>query len=193
MAYNKPDTHVARHRKKRHNIVTDTFVKNFNKTYPRWGTTNKVKFNEILWNLHEKMWKVAVETREGVELPEGLGYIFVGSCLPPKKFVIDCKKSYENGVLVKHRNFETDNRLAKIIYHNYSVRYKFPLREIWTFTACRKFKKAVVKSFRENWTMYTSMDNRKASHMIRPSVMRALAKRLNSSKYLPENYNEFAL
>jgi hypothetical protein len=95
-----------------------------------------------------------------VELPEQLGYLFIGTC-PRKtqKENIDFAKSMELGVKVTNKNWESDNYLAKIFYTNYETKYSFRNHEMWGFTAVRDFKRTVAKTYPKEWKKYLIIDN----------------------------------
>ena len=92
-----------------------------------------------------RIWKEVIENRDGVELPDSLGYIFIGTCPAAKSVNIDYALSKKYGKVLQNKNWETDGKIAKIFYTNYSTKYRFKNRELWQFTAVRQFKKAVAK------------------------------------------------
>ena len=65
-------------------------------------------------------------------------------------------------------------------------------REFWSFVACREFKRAVAKSYPENWNMYVVVD---ATTKLRLTYQKVILKEigLKKQKIALENYNEFDL
>ncbi len=112
----KPDLNAPRYRPTRHNIINPEFLKRFRLTYPQYQDISDSKLREIINVFNTQIWETTVNTRDGAEFPEGLGYIFIGSCKSPKKFNTDQVTSVKLGKWVRHRNFESDNFLAKIFY-----------------------------------------------------------------------------
>ena len=99
--------------------------------------------------------------RESVELPDSLGYIFIGTCPAAKSVNMDYALSKKYGKVLQNKNWETDGKVAKIFYTNYSTKYRFKNRELWQFKAVRQFKRGVAKSYPKKWTKYIRMENKK--------------------------------
>jgi hypothetical protein len=99
-----------------------------------------------------------IDTRDGVQLPEQIGWLFIGTCQSPKKQNTDFVKSKKYGVSVTNKNWETDGKLAKIFFTSYALKHKMKNREFWSFTACRDFKRSVAKTYPENWNMYVVVE-----------------------------------
>jgi hypothetical protein len=108
------------------------------------------KFNQVLY-------QTVIDNRDGVQLPEQIGWLFIGTCQQSKKQNIDFAKSNKYGVKVSNNNWETDGKLAKIFFTNYAPKHKMKNREFWGFTASREFKRAVSKSYPENWNIYVQV------------------------------------
>lgn len=192
MSYNQPDRTAPRFRKTRLTLLSPSFYSAFKKKYPQYEDIPNSKLGDIISAFDGLLWDSAVNSRDGVELPEGMGYIFVGTCPSPKKLNIDAKKSYETGVVIRYRNFDSDNYLAKICYTNYASKYKFQHREVWKFIAARPFKKAVSEAYKKNWRMYLQIDNfARISRAFTQYKKRQYA--IANKGGVPDNYNEFAL
>jgi hypothetical protein len=132
-----------------------------------------------------------MENREGVELPESLGYMFIATCKSKPKDNIDYHKSRLHGVKVSHKNWETDGALGKIVYTNYNAKYKFKDSSIWGFKPARKFKRTVSKYYIENWKMYIELNkNEKVSALIQKMVKTRDA-RIKFAVDAMKTYNEF--
>lgn len=188
----KPDLSAPRYRPKRHNIINQEFLKRFRLNYPHYQNISDSKLREIINVFNTQIWETAVNSRDGAEFPEGLGYIFIGSCKSPKKFNTDQITSVKLGTRVQHRNFESDNFLAKIFYTNYAIKYKFQHRELWQFKGIRDFTRTVSRLYPENWKMYLQVDNMKAiSKIFKKSIKKDYA--IKMQPIITDEYNEFDL
>ncbi len=192
-SYNQPDLNAPRHRTDRRGNLNREFYARFRKKYPKYKHISDVQIKEIIITFNKKVSSDVVGNRDGVELPEGLGYLFVGSCpAMVKKNNLNKILSEEHKQQIKHRNFESDSMIAKIFYTNYANRYKFKMRELWMFKGCREFTRAVSKSYVENWKSYIQVDS--FMHI------RKLYKKLNNRQLAirfavkpTAEYNEFDL
>jgi len=138
------------------------------------------------------MYNEAIRSRDGVEFPEGLGFIFIGTCRPPKKPRPDFIKSIEYQTKLHCRNFESDNYMAKIFYTNYANKYKFRNRELWQFKGIRDFTRLVSKTYPENWKMYLQVENFEMinKYFKKGQIKEYFAKKLKSDIL---EYNEFEM
>jgi len=187
---NKPDLAAPRFRPTRYNLLSEKFFNRFKKKFPQYKDHSNKELREIIGTYNGLLWKTAVETRDGAEMPEGLGYIFIGSCPSPRKFNVDYSVSLDTGTRLRHRNFESDNFLAKIFYTNYANKYKFQHRELWQFKGVRKFTRTVAEVYPENWMNYLQVDNlAHISKMFKKSIKTELIMKRND--IIPESYNEF--
>ena len=109
---------------------------------------------------NEKIWKEVIENRDGVELPYSLGYLFIGTCPAAKSVNTDYALSKKYGKVLQNKNWETDGKIAKIFYTNYTTKYRFRNRELWGFVACRDFKRSVAREYPKNWNKYPVMKNK---------------------------------
>jgi len=118
------------------------------------------KLKKVIQSFNGKIRETVLESRNGVELPESLGYLFIGSCPAPKKVNINFALSAKHGKLIENKNWDTDGHIGKIFYTNYSPKYKFKTRELWQFIATRKFKRSVAKYYPPNWTKFVKMKSK---------------------------------
>jgi hypothetical protein len=188
--FRKPDLSAPRYRVKRKNLITDEYMDDFYKRYPELSKYKKAEIKEIVKGFNELLWQEIIETRDGVELPEGLGYVFIGACPYVKKDNIDYGKSIKYGMAVTHKNYDTDGYLGKIFYSNYSAKYKLRDRSIWAFNGGRYFKRAVTKSFKEDWRKYLVIDNTtKVSKMYKKMRQKDYFDTIREKQF--NEYNEF--
>ena len=145
----------------------------------------------IITAFNGKIWKTVVELRDGVELPEQLGYIFIGSC-PRKKSNVDFKKSEHYGTVLQNQNWESDQFVAKIFYTNYETKYRFKNHDLWGFTGLRDFKRSVAKNYPKEWKKYVQVDNLvKISRLFRMEKFKQF--KTDETTELLKNYDEFNL
>ena len=165
--YKKPDLNAPRYRPKKLNLTNIDFYKKFIEENPKYSALTIEQFKEIISVFNGKIWDTVVNERDGVQLPEQLGYIFIGSC-PRKKSNVDFDKSKKYGVVLQNQNWESDQYTAKIFYTNYETKYRFKNHELWGFKGVRDFTRTVGKTYPTDWKKYIQMDNLvKASRLFR--------------------------
>ena len=148
------------------------------------------EISNIIKAFNTEIWQTVVNTRDGVELPEQLGCMFIGTCQRPKKDNVDFGTSITLETRVRHRNFESDNYLCKIFYSNYNFRFKD--RELWSFKGHRSFTNATSVEYTKNWKRYIMVDNFTKIK----DVYKAAAKKyyvLERDTTVSEDYNEFKI
>lgn len=189
--FRKPNLTAPRYRPKVYNVLSPELFKRFLEKYPKYADVSYVTFKKIIKAANQKLWESTVEYRDGVELPEGLGYMFIGTCIPlNNKENINYGKSIKYGLKVTNTNMDSDGKLAKIFYTNYPVKYKIQDRDIWAFVACRNFKRYVSKTYVDNWNRYIKIENNlKISNLYTMHVLRNYRQKLDNEKI--KDYNEF--
>jgi hypothetical protein len=189
--YKKPDLNAPRYRSKKLNLTNVTSYNKFIEEHPHLEKISIQKFKEIINTFNKKIWETVIDYRDGVELPEQLGYLFIGTC-PRKKSNVDFHKSAEYGVKLQNQNWESDQYLAKIFYTNYESKYKFKNHELWGFTGIRDFKRSVGKTYPKEWKKYVMVDNMvKVSRIFRKESY--IQYKEKEVKNLLEEYDEFNL
>tara|TARA_R100001510_G_C7614224_1_gene176885 strand:- start:60 stop:578 length:519 start_codon:yes stop_codon:yes gene_type:complete len=164
--FKKPNLNAPRYREKVLSILNAEMLKEFKDKYPAYKNIDNEKLKNIIKFFNEKIWKEVIENRDGVELPYSLGYLFIGTCPAAKSVNTNYALSKKYGKVLQNKNWETDGKVAKIFYTNYTTKYRFRNRELWQFTAVRQFKRAVAKTYPKKWTKYIIMsNNRKVAHM----------------------------
>lgn len=190
--FKSPDLKAPRYRPEVYTIMNKVFFESFKKKHPKYKDLDNVELRKIVKYFNNTLYQTVIDTRDGVQLPEQIGWLFIGTCQSPKKQNIDFVKSKKYGVAVTNKNWETDGKLAKIFFTSYALKHKMKNREFWGFVACREFKRAVAKSYPENWNMYL---------VVEPTIKIKLN---NTKNYLVnstkqknieglKNYNEFEL
>ena len=190
--FKKPDVKAPRFRPEKYNVLSKEFFEKFKQKYPKYKSLDDNNLRKIIKLFNQVIAQAVVDTRDGVQLPEQIGWLFIGTCQQSKKNNIDFAKSVKYGVQVTNRNWDTDGKLAKIFFTNYAPKHRIKNREFWGFTACRDFKRNVSKSYPENWNMYVAVDptqRLKLAHTKRTYIECMNKKTENSLK----TYNEFDL
>jgi len=190
--YNKPDLTAPRFRPKRINLLNVDLYNDFIQKYPKYSHVTLAQFKKIISIFNEEMYKGVINNRDGVELPESLGFIFMGTCQSTKTKTIDVIKSMELGIQVAHQNWDSDNKLMKIFYTNHTSKYPWSNKQVWAFKAVKKFRQAASAAYKKDWSKYVSVDSTRkisatfARQRKKDYVVQQLA-------IVPEGYNEFNL
>lgn len=158
--YKKPDLTAPRFRAKTTVVLNKKLYQAFLKKYPKYENIDLNTFKTVVSTYNGMLWQGAIDNRDGVELPESLGYILITKCDKSKKDNTDFAASAKYGKKVNHANWDSDNYLAKICYTNYSLKYRFADRELWKFKATRDFKSTVASTFPEMYNNYIHLTGR---------------------------------
>jgi hypothetical protein len=188
--YKAPDLNASRLRKPVKRILSKEFFKDFREKHPELSSLDDSTIKKIVYTFNENIWKQVIENRDGVELPENLGYVFIGTCDFNKDTNINYGLSVKHSQEIKNRNLESDSKLAKIFYTNYQTKYKFANRELWGFQAIRQFKRSVAAEYPKAWQKYIAVDSyKKVSEMFGKEMRKLSAKKMQ--KNILELYDEF--
>jgi hypothetical protein len=189
--YKKPDLNAPRYRPKKLNLTNIDFYKRFIEENPKYASLSIEDFKNIIKTFNGLIWETVIDERDGVQLPEQLGYIFIGSC-PRKKSNVDFKKSEHYGTVLQNQNWESDQFIAKIFYTNFETKYRFKNHDLWGFKGLRDFTRSVGQTYPKEWKKYIQVDNLvRISKMFRKQVYKN--KKIEETKDLLENYDEFNL
>ena len=190
--YKKPDLNAPRYRPKKLNLTNIDFYNKFIEDNPKYSHLSVDQFKNVIKTFNGLIWKTVIEERDGVQLPEQLGYIFIGSC--PRKTTenTDYKKSEHYGVKIQNQNWESDQFVAKIFYTNFETKYRFKNHDLWGFTGLRDFKRNVAKTYPTDWKKYVQVDNLlKISRLFRIEKFKQF--KTDETAELLKNYDEFNL
>ena len=189
--YKKPDLNAPRFRPKKLNLTNKKFYNKFIEENPKHAHITLEQFKQVIKEFNGKIWETVINYRDGVELPEQLGYIFIGSC-PRKKSNVDFKKSEHYGVVLQNQNWESDQFVAKIFYTNFETKYRFKHHELWGFKGVRDFTRMVGQTYPTEWKKYLQVDNlTKVSKLFRKEKFKEFKK--NETEDLLKDYDEFNL
>lgn len=191
VAFKKPDLNGPRFRSKRVNVLNNELFKQFKEKFPEHDDISLQLFKSIVLGYNRELVQGIKNHRDGIELPEGLGYIFMGTCPRPStqdgKKNIDFAKSVELGVAVAHQNWDSDNKLMKIFYTNHQAKYKISNKEIWAFKLSKPNRKELSDHYKGNYAKYPVIESdQKISAMFE-----AHRRKHYAGEHTPESYNEF--
>lgn len=190
--FKKPDVTAPRFRPETKNVLSKEFFNLFKKKYPKYKEIDNKELRKIIKKFNQVVFQTVIENRDGVQLPEQIGWLFIGTCQQSKKENVDYAKSLKYGVRVTNKNWDSDGKLAKIFFSNHAPKHKIKNREFWSFVACREFKRSVAKSYPENWQMYVEVS---PEIKLQWAYSRTVYKDLQNKKTANtlQNYNEFDL
>lgn len=166
ITFKKPDLSAPRFRPKSKTLLNKKLYKAFIKKYPQYNYLDLNTFKEIVSTYNGLLREAALINRDGVKLPESLGYIIIVKCNKPKGQNTDFIASAKYGKKVNHANWDSDNYLAKICYTNYDLKYRFSDRELWGFKASKLFRTTVAKNFPKLYTKYIHLTENVKLHSL---------------------------
>lgn len=190
--FKKPDVKAPRFRPEVKNILNKDFLKLFKDKFPKYKDLDDALIKTIIKKFNQHVYQTVIETRDGVQLPEQIGWLFIGTCQQSIKENVDYSKSLKYGVRVTNKNWDSDGKLAKIFFSNHAPKHRIKNREFWSFVACREFKRAVAKTYPENWQMYIAADPKTKLQLAYSRSVYKEFKAKETAKAL-QNYNEFDL
>lgn len=185
-----PDVKAPRYRRPAKRTIVNDVVKAIKQEVFSAKYIEDKLVKEIIYEFNCQLVESAIENRDGVEVPSQIGHIFIGTCPMKKSKNIDFKITAIHKKAIQHRNWESDNYLAKIFFTTYSSKYKFKNNELWGFYAIRDFKRKVGKTYPANWKKYVQVDPK----LKIGSVFRENMSKLDTAQTeedLLKTYNEF--
>lgn len=193
VTFKKPDLNAPRYRPGRLNLTNLDFFEKFLADNPKYSHLTINQFKTVITTFNGLIWENVINNRDGVELPEQLGFIFIGTCPRPiRRTPVDYKRSIEYNRKLQNMNWESDQYLAKIFYTNFENKYGFRNHELWMFDPVRDFKRTVAHTYPTQWKMYVMVDNKKKiSRIFRMHRFKQMKHQETSS--LLETYDEFNL
>ena len=190
--FNKPDVKAPRFRPGVYNLMNKKFFDSFREKHPKYKDIDNVMLRKIGKTFNQNIYQAVIDNRDGVELPEQLGWLFIGTCQQSKKQNVDFNKSKQYGVKVSNNNWATDGKLAKIFFSNYAPKHKIKNREYWKFIGCRDFKRTVAKTYPENWNMYLEIEpNKQVKLAYSKAIYKDILKKETTEAL--KTYNEFEI
>lgn len=186
-----PDKKAPRFRQSSIGLLNKDFFALFLEKYPEYKNVDHKVLSAIVREFNTLLWETVISHRDGIELPEGLGYVFLGSCATTPKENPDYNNSRKVGKRVMNRNLLSDGYLAKIFYTNHESKYKFRHRRLWKFKGGRTFTNSVSKAFKEDFNRYIVVEDfvKISSLYRRRANKRKVEYRIN--EVINSDYNEF--
>jgi len=168
--FKKPDLNAPRYRKKAHSIFgkNEAFFKSFKKKNPEYEDLDNTTFRKIITHHLSLLAKDIAETRDGIELGDQIGVIFLGGMKikSSKVKAVNFAKSLKHGKTIRGGNLNQDGLTAKIYFSTQDSKYRMKGRQLWTFKSSRDLSRDCSKNFAENWDKYIVLDNLKSINMI---------------------------
>ena len=152
-AFCEIDLNAPKFRPKTKFVLSSKLYKDFLKTHPEYKGLTFQEFKAIVVEFNGQLREAAINKRDGIALPERLGFIIIVKCDKADKS-IDFVNSRKYKKLVSFRNWDSDDYIAKIAHSNYMVKYSFPNRELWKLKPTKQFKKRVSETFNKYYTKY---------------------------------------
>jgi hypothetical protein len=191
----KPNLKAPRFRRNTAGTLNKDFIKELKQKVPAARDFTDKKIKEIITAFNGVLWEEAINKRDGVEIPEQIGHLFIGTCPAKKRKNVDFKQTASYMEVIQHRNYESDQHLAKIFYTTYSTfgtKYRFKNHELWGFIATRDFKRTVGKTYPLKWKQYLEVNpNIKISSMFRSNIYKI--ERKEADQLSLQNYDEFEI
>jgi len=158
--YKKPNLKGPRARYHNESVMSYDSFKRFQNEYPEHSNMTLVEFNKTIKVFNKHIKNEVCENKDGVRLPERLGLFQIVAFPRPKKKVVDYGTSNKTGVRCYHGNWETDNKISKLIYQNTLRGYSFKNCRFWGVLPARSFKLSVSEAFKKFYSKYLYIDNR---------------------------------
>jgi len=156
--YREPDRKAPRFRYSTFKSINQDFFLKFKKDNPDlFFSFRDVK--NILKIFHLLCLDIIANTRDGLELPEQLGYILLGKFKSADFEPIDEQTSKKYNRKVYYKNWESNEWVCKIFYSNYASKYRFKNAKLWAFQPGRPMTKKTSKAFTKNPYMYLYADH----------------------------------
>lgn len=188
-----PDKNAPRFMKTRVNLVNKSFVEEFLKEFPQYSNIiefEKIKkVKDLIKECNTAIWEHTIDNRDGIDLPERLGVLFIGgrtSVYTP----VDYGETNKHGTEVLLHNFETNKIIGKIFYSRHTRNHGITVKTMWSFKPCRAYIKGVKDAFKNGLhRRYRRVENKKQLLYLFEERQRARNKKEGYG--MLENYNEF--
>lgn len=169
------------------------FVNGFFKKFPQYKqfkTFSPKPFTDLVHAFHEDFIEEVINSREGVDMPLKMGNLKIISYKPNNNYLNFSR--YRQGEITKFVNNHTEGLSGKIVYSNYSNRYKLKDKSIWSFEPEVPFKKKVSVAFIVNYLRYSFSPNRGKIKYLRTEIS---TKEINDKKIKDflKTYDEFSI
>jgi len=187
--FNNPDLHAPRCREMIKDILSYPnydpyrYFARMKEQYPQMKQYSNRQIALWIEDYNKQMAHEVASSRNGVMLPEGLGYVVVGNCKLTEvtaKHNIDYAASSKYGVIINHSNYHCEGYVATIQYYNNIPRQRFKNHELYDFKPCRALSRAVSAEFKAG----------KYNHFIPLSKWSRVANRFHKFKFRKPSWRE---
>lgn len=187
------DKKAPRFFKTRLDIADKELVSEFLKEFPQYADMKELQSSQEIKRLTKKcnsaIWKHTIDNRDGIDLPERLGVLFIGgktSVYTP----VDYGATNKYGTEVLMHNYESNGIIGKVFYSRHSRNHGMTVKTMWTFKPCREYTNAVKDAFRNGLSRrYRRIENKQ--QLIYLFEERQRARNRKEGYGMLENYNEF--
>lgn len=146
-------------------VANKKFFRQFFKENPEFVQFRKQftdkELKGIIKHFNENLTAAAIDNRDGVLLPEQLGWLYLATIPNPKRRVND-KLSNELGYDVNFTNNHSDGKLLKIVHVCAHRSFNFENKGLWRFKASQNFMERASKEFSKKYMIYFPLEDRRA-------------------------------
>jgi hypothetical protein len=185
-----PDVKAPRFRKNSVHTATLETAAQIKKDVFACRSMSLAQIKNILIEYNKELVNTIINKRDGVEIPMQIGHMFVGTCPMTKRKNVNYKMSQEYMQTIQHRNWESDNYLAKIFFTTFGNKFRYKNNELWGFEPHRDFKRTLAKVYPLKWKQYVEVDpHLKISNIYRTKLYNI--KKSEEDTESLKSYNEF--
>ena len=189
-AFRAPNVKGPRFKATSYDVLNKETYKKFIEKYPEYANVSEATFRKVIKEFNQSLWRTALDERDGIELPQSMGHLYIASCEASTKENVDYNKSAKLGFKVFHRNLSTDGKIAKVFYSNHSNRFNFANKNLWAFRAGRIFSRTLTKEYPEKWHTFVLKEKFRKGEVLKKSKRKIYLKE-KSKESATEDYNEF--
>lgn len=186
-----PDLNAPRFRKSNYSVIDDNFISDFLQEHPEYSDmpelSKKGFIKKKINQFNSYIWKHVLNNRDGIDLPERLGVVFVGaktSIYNPVKYGLSASVGKE----VRTTNPETNGLIAKVFYSRHSRNHGITVKTMWGFKICREFARSVASVFKTSYNKFRRVENKRQLMIL---FEQRTKRKTSGSAYIPNDYNEF--
>lgn len=191
-AFRTPNVKGPRFKATSYDVLNKETYKKFIEKYPEYAGISEAVFKKVIKEFNQTLWRTALDERDGIELPQSMGHLYIASCEASTKENVDYRKSALLGFKVFHRNLSTDGKIAKVFYSNHSNRYNFANKGLWAFKAERNFARTLTKEYPEKWHMFVLKEKFRKGEVLKSNKRKAFIKD-KQKESATDDYNEFKM
>jgi len=86
--FKKPDVKAPRFRPEIKNVLDKEFFKVFKDKHTKYKDLDESTIRLIIKKFNQLVYQTVIDTRDGVQLPEQIGWLFIGTCEQSKKKIL---------------------------------------------------------------------------------------------------------